>query len=146
MSDNEDFPDAPPSEFYVSTDDTYLDRNWVATSLLGTYWGSWRTFDIIQKSLDTSLNFGLYQRKEFGTRRQVGFARVVGDGVTFSWICDVYLDPEYRKQGLGKFLMDIVVTHPAVCRTVQLLRTKDQQAFYKKLSFTEVDAMRRLPK
>ncbi|MDD5370873.1 MAG: GNAT family N-acetyltransferase [Anaerolineaceae bacterium] len=34
------------------------------------------------------------------------------DYATFYWLCDVFIDPVYRNQGLGKFLIGCVVQAP----------------------------------
>ena len=36
---------------------------------------------------------------------QVGFLRIVTDRATFAWVCDVYVEPAARGQGIGKLLM-----------------------------------------
>ena len=64
---------------------------------------------MIVKGIENSLCFGLYA--ESG---QAGFVRVVSDYATFSWVCDVYIDPAHRGAGLGKWMMEVVVTHPAI--------------------------------
>ena len=68
-----------------------------------------RPQEIVEKSLENSLCFGLYQDD-----RQLGFARVVTDKVTFAWICDVIIDEDQRGVGLGKWLMECLEEHPDV--------------------------------
>ena len=46
--------------------------------------------------IDHSLPFGI-----FTDENQVGFARVVTDFATFAWIADVFVDEEFRGQGLS---------------------------------------------
>ena len=38
----------------------------------------------------------------------IGFARLITDRVTFAWLTDVYTLPEWRGQGLGKWLISCV--------------------------------------
>jgi GNAT superfamily N-acetyltransferase len=38
-------------------------------------------------------------------KRQVGFARVVTDYATMYWLCDVFIEEEYRGKELGKKLV-----------------------------------------
>ena len=141
-----------PDNFFVSTDDAYLNVPWVVLQIKGAYWGGWRSPELIERSLKNSLCFGLYFRDagEPGTgpgrNVQVGFARVVGDETTVSWICDVVIDERYQHSGLGRFLMDALLAHPAVAKTVCILRTRDRHEFYRKFGFEMVDSMRRIPK
>lgn len=39
---------------------------------------------------------------------QIGLARLMTDQVTFAYIADVYVLPEYQKQGLGSWLMECI--------------------------------------
>ena len=38
-------------------------------------------------------------------RKMVGLTRVITDGVTFGYMTDVYVLPEYQRQGLGRWMM-----------------------------------------
>ena len=142
---NEADQSPPPSEFFISTDDSYLDLDWLIPTIQSQYWATWRSHETVRGSIDASLNFGLYRRLPFNKHQQVGFARVVGDATTFSWICDVIVEGKLRGQGLGAFLMQTIMAHPAVAKTVMLLRTRDQQKFYGRFGFEKVEAMRKMP-
>ena len=61
--------------------------------------------------------YGVYSTD---TGAQVAFARVVTDGVTFGWLCDVIVDPTHRGAGLGKRLLSGIV---ADLEPLQLQRT-----------------------
>jgi GNAT superfamily N-acetyltransferase len=134
------------NDYYVSTDVRALNLVWVVASLRSTYWGSWRSEDVIVDSIRHSMCFGLYYHE--GGRVpdvQVGFARVVTDHATFSWVCDVYVDPFHRGRGLGKFLMRVVTNHPAVKKTVSVLGTRDAHGLYEKFGYKRHEYMRRIP-
>ena len=60
-----------------------------------------------QRAIDNSLCISALQ----GTQ-QVGFARVVTDYATFAWIDDVFVDPEARRSGVAKRLIQAIVEHP----------------------------------
>lgn len=143
------FDETPHSDdFFVSDNPDRLDKTWVANTLLGTYWGGKRTRHQIEESLRNSLCFGLYEHFETSAgwrHKQVGFARVVTDHATFSWLCDVVIDPDYRKRGLGKFLVATVVNDPRIRHTVINLGTRDAQKLYEKFGFETVERMRRIP-
>jgi GNAT superfamily N-acetyltransferase len=126
----------------VSTDAGLLDVDFICAALAGSYWARDRPRHVVEQSIRNSLCFGLYE-KQGG--RQVGFARVVTDGATFSWLCDVVIDGSRRGMGLGKFLMSFVVAHPQVGGTVCLLGTRDAHGLYEKFGFARSEQMRRPP-
>ena len=129
--------------FLISTDPDLLDLDFVCRSLNGTYWAANRSREVIEKSIQNSLCFGVYEKE---SRRQVGFARVVTDKATFSWICDVLIEEENRRKGLGKWLMSCVTEHPTVRNSMSLLRTLDAHGLYEKYGYERTEMMRRPPK
>lgn len=70
--------------------------------------------------------------------RLVGFGRVLTDFVFRASIWDVIVDPEYQGQDIGTQIMERILHHPALKR-VELfwLCTRDKQAFYEKLGFSD---------
>jgi len=143
------------SDIFVSTGAQILDRTWVRKQIHLTYWGSWRTDEIIDASLDHSLCVGLYWRDpDTGgpnhpeVNQQIGFARIVTDYASFSWLCDVIIDPDHRGMGYGKFLMSQLIELPEIKKCVTYLATKDAQTFYERFGFTLLGGnrvMRRIP-
>jgi GNAT superfamily N-acetyltransferase len=130
----------PANEDYeISTEKGRLDVAFIHGQLAASYWASDRSRADVEESIRQSLCFGAYE-KEGG--RQVAFARVVTDGVTFSWLCDVVVDLEVRGQGLGKLLMESVVGHPDLGRTNITLATRDAHGLYEKYGFKRFEAMR----
>ena len=67
---------------------------------------------------------------------QVAFARVVTDGATFGWLCDVIVDPAVRGDGVGKALLAAVVEdlEPLGLRRT-VLATADAHGLYEKYGF-----------
>jgi GNAT superfamily N-acetyltransferase len=126
--------------FTISDDPDRLDLDYIICSLHTTYWAGTRPEAKIRQSYQNSLCFGLYEGD-----RQVGFARVVTDGCTFSWICDVFIAPDYRGRGLGTWLMECAIGHPRVAPTVQYLATRDAHGLYEKLGFERRELMFRRP-
>jgi GNAT superfamily N-acetyltransferase len=123
---------ARQGDFLISTDPARLDADFIHDFLSNcSYWAAGRPLDIVQRSLANSLCFGLYKQ-----RQQIGFARAVTDRATFAWICDVFILETYRGQGLGRWLMDAVVAHPAL-RSVKrlLLATRDAHGLYSRQGF-----------
>ena len=129
-------------EFFVSTSADMIDLDFVCAALARSYWAQARTRGEIEESIKRSLCFGVYERR---SRRQVGFARVVTDGVTFSWLCDVVVDEGWRGRGLGKVLVSSAVGDPRVAGTTCLLGTRDAHGLYEKYGFRRAEMMRRPP-
>ena len=57
--------------------------------------------------MENSLVFGVYRDEE-----QAGFARVVTDPATFAYLADVFIVGAHRGMGLGKWLMQVILSHP----------------------------------
>ena len=96
-----------------------------------SYWAKNIPFDIVKKSIQNSLCFGIYK----GTK-QIGFARWITDKATFAYLCDVYVEQEFRGQGLSKKLMSLMMFHPDLqgLRTYTL-GTLDAHGLYAQFGF-----------
>ena len=95
-------------DYLISTDRSRLNLDLIHKYLSAeTYWASGRSRAVVERSIENSFPFGLYQGTE-----QVGFARVVTDYATFAWIADVFILPEHRGRGLSKWLMQVMIEHP----------------------------------
>ena len=127
--------------YVISTDPSMLDLGAVHGFLQRSYWAADRPLETVQRSVERSLNFGLYRA---GDRCQVGFARVVTDFATFAWLCDVFVDEDHRGQGLGVWLMETVVGHPELqCLRLWMLGTRDAHGLYEKIGFTPLSVPER---
>ena len=127
-------------DHFISTEAALLDLDFICAALAGSYWARDRPRAVIERSIGSSLCFGLYEKEG---RRQVGFARVVTDGATFSWLCDVVIDERHRNMGLGKFLVASVVAHPSVSGTTCHLGTRDAHGLYERFGFARSEQMKR---
>jgi GNAT superfamily N-acetyltransferase len=116
-------------DYVISTDPARLDVARIHTFLTQlTYWAKKRTIETVQKSIEHSINFGVYCGDE-----QVGYARVVTDYATFAWLCDVIITPEHRGKGLGKWIVEVVTTHPQIEPLRRLLlATLDAHELYRR--------------
>jgi len=88
----------------------------------------------LQRALQGSLCFGAYL-----SGAQVGFARVITDGATFAYLCDVFVLPEHQGRGYSKRLVGAVMAHPELQdlrRFVLLTSTAPQ--LYAQFGFTPV--------
>jgi GNAT superfamily N-acetyltransferase len=94
---------------------------------------------VVRRSIDHSLPFGVYR----GTA-QIGFARLVTDYATFAWLADVFVLPEFQGQGIGKWLIEVIVAHPRVQGLRRwVLATKDAHGLYAQYGFTPLHAPER---
>ncbi len=119
-------------EYTISTDQARLNIPLIHDFISNhSYWGQGRKIEIVQRAIDHSLNFGLYNNSQ-----QVGFARVVTDYCTFAWLADVFVLPEHRGQGLSKWLMEVITSHPELQGFRRwVLATKDAHSLYARFGF-----------
>ncbi len=122
-------------EYLISTDRARLEIEVVHDYLSNSsYWAAGRPLEIVQRSIEHSLPFGLYRGD-----RQVGFARVITDYATFAWLADVFVLDEFRGQGLGKWLVDVIISHPELQGFRRwVLATKDAHELYRRVGFAEL--------
>jgi len=119
-----------------------LDEQVIIDFLMTSYWGANKTASIIRKSIEGSVCFGVYE----GTA-QIGFARVVTDGATMYYLCDVFVLDAYRGKGIGKKLMEFIVGESMFAGLTGVLATMDAHGLYEQYGF-ERDPnrfMRRVP-
>jgi len=120
--------------FTVSTDPARLDVDAVHAFLTTAYWCEGIPRETLARALSHSLCFGLYAGP-----RQIGLARVISDFTTFAYLCDVYVLPELRGKGLGRWLMECVMAHPDLQGLRRLtLVTRDAHELYRPFAFTEI--------
>ncbi len=121
--------------YSISSDKDRLNVKLIHDFLSNTsYWAKGRSFEIVMRSLENSLNFGLYKDD-----LQIGFARVVTDYATFAWLADVFILDEHRGQGLATWLIEVIVSHPELQGFRRwVLATKDAQELYRRFGFTEL--------
>lgn len=119
-------------DYLISTDRSRLNVALIHHFLSEkTYWAQGRTRDVVQRSIDNSLPFGIYKGNDL-----VGFARIVTDYATFAWIADVFVLPEHRGHGLSKWLMEVMLSHPELQGFRRwVLATKDAHSLYARFGF-----------
>jgi len=93
--------------YAISTDPSRLDLDVIHGYLSRSYWAEGVPREVVARSLEHSLNFGLYEWE-----RQVGFARVISDRATYAYLADVFVLESHRGRGLGVLLIDAVMGHP----------------------------------
>lgn len=118
--------------YVISTDPARLDASTIHQFLSLSYWADGIAIDLVRRSLEASLCFGLY-----APEGQIGLVRVITDRATFAYLCDVYVLPAYQGQGLGRWLIQCVMGS----RQLQGLRrwmlvTRDAHRLYEHAGFS----------
>ena len=66
----------------------------------------------------------------------IGFARATSDGIYRATVWDVVIHPNYQGAGLGRKLVETVLSHPKMSRVERIyLMTTHQQSFYQRIGF-----------
>jgi GNAT superfamily N-acetyltransferase len=120
-------------EYELDDDPVRIDREAVHAYLSGeSYWAAGRARGVMDELIATAARVvGLYH----ADGRQLGFARVVSDGHTVSYLADVYVLDEARGQRLGLELVRFAVDEEPIRDTKLLLHTRDMHRLYAKLGF-----------
>lgn len=103
----------------VRTDPARLDIDYVHAFLVNSYWSRGIPRDVV--------------------------ARVISDCATFAYIADVFVDEAHRGKGLGKLLMQAMMTHPDLQGLRRWsLATRDAHGLYRQFGFSEIAHPERL--
>jgi GNAT superfamily N-acetyltransferase len=123
--------------YTISTDAARLDRDLIHGFLRAAYWSPNVPREVVERSIDNSLVFGLYDARG----AQVGFARAVTDRAVFAYIADVFVLEEHRGRGLGVWLVETMLAHPHLqgLRRVAL-GTMDAHSLYRRFGFEPANA------
>ena len=121
-------------DYSISTDRARLEIDLIHKYLNESYWATGRLREVVERSIENSLPFGIYKGEE-----QVGFARIVTDYATFAWLADVFVLPEHRGYGLSKWLMEVIIAHPRLQGFRRwVLSTKDAHGLYERFGFIKL--------
>jgi len=127
-------------DWLISDDPALLNRALIHEFLSErSYWAKGIPRAVVERSIEHSLCFGLYQ-----AGRQAGFARVATDRATFAWLADVFIVEAERGKGLGKLLVGAVLGHPQLQGLRRfLLGTLDAHGLYTQLGFAPIKQVER---
>lgn len=126
-------------ELLLSTDRDQFDVDLIHSFLTNCYWAKGIPRDVVIRSIQNSLCFGVY-----ADGKQVAFARVISDFVTYAYIGDVFVLEPFRGRGLGKWLMESIMQHPALQNLRRWsLVTRDAHALYAQFGFTSLKSPER---
>ena len=120
--------------FAISDDASRLDRGVIHRFLADSYWAKGIPRDVVDRSIENSLCFGVYDGES-----QVGFARVITDFATYAYVADVFVLESHRGRGLALFLMETIRAHAKLqgLRRWSLV-TRDAHALYRRVGFSDV--------
>src|SRR5512133_955983 len=107
------------------------------TSMLKEVWWSpgIKINEVIQGAKNSALLVGTF----IAEKEQIGYARVISDRTRFAYIMDVVVDDRYRKQGIGKAMIQFILNHPELKDVYQwVLLTKDAHGVYEKVGFKPI--------
>ncbi|GAA3404929.1 GNAT family N-acetyltransferase [Paenibacillus hodogayensis] len=129
-------------DYLITDDKSKIDKQVVLDYLARSYWGSRRTPERISRSIDNSECYGV-----FHDGRQIGFARIVTDGATVFYLCDVFVLEDYQGQGIGKKLIETITGSERYEWMTGILGTRDAHGLYEQYGFERDPErfMRRVP-
>ncbi len=121
--------------YEISTEKSAINFEVVYNYLNGdSYWAQGIPKEKLKKAIENSICFSVLKEQE-----QVGFARVISDHATFAYICDVFILPKARGNGLSKWLVQTIMNHPDLQGLRRWsLATFDAHGLYKQFGFKEV--------
>jgi GNAT superfamily N-acetyltransferase len=124
-----------PDGFEADDSAERVDVDVVHGFLSTSYWAPGIPREVVARSIAGSLNVGVYAPDG----SMVAFGRAVTDRATFAWLADVFVVPERRGHGLGKFVVSTLLDHPELKGLRRfMLATKDAQELYRGYGFTEL--------
>lgn len=123
---------ATRGELSLTDEPARFDVPAIAGLLQTTYWAAHRSVEQIAESLRHSTCLALMDGG-----RTVGFVRAITDHSVNSYICDFVIAESHRGGGLGTWMLQVLMAHPTLARTQQLLITRDAQTFYEQHEFRQ---------
>ena len=130
------------SDIIISDDKTKFPVEKAIELLHTTYWAENRDPEVIRKSIENSIVFGVYDEDNL-----IGMARVITDFATTFYLADVIIDEKYRGKGLGKKLISTIMADERFSSLFGILVTRDAHGLYEHFGFkrdTERAMTRRL--
>lgn len=105
-----------------------------SSGLLKNKKGNYTREQLFQAASNSWYHISIYDNE-----RLIAFGRMISDGIYQALICDVMVDPTYQNQGLGKQIIEQLLSKckESGIQSIQLFSAKGKQNFYKKLGFEE---------
>jgi predicted GNAT family N-acyltransferase len=121
--------------YLFSTDKTKLQVDVIHHYLSKeSYWAQNIPYELVKATVEGSVCFGVYF-----DGRQIGFARVITDHVSFGYLADVFILVSHRGKGLSLQLMSFIMNYEPFKKFRRfMLATKDAHDLYAKFGFTKL--------
>lgn len=120
------------AQYFITDNLTEMDFSVIHGFIRNSYWAKNIPEDVLKKALAHSLCFGVMS----ASGEQVGFARMITDKATFTYLADVFILPEHRGNGLSKLLMQTIMQHHDLQGLRRMvLATKDAHGLYQQFGF-----------
>jgi GNAT superfamily N-acetyltransferase len=119
-------------DFYFSTRKDLIDvlyvHRWLSEE---SYWAKGIPIETVRTSIMNSTAVGAYHQG-----KQIGFARLIHDSATFGYLADVFIDEQFRGQGLSKKLVEFILGFEEVKSFRRMiLATRDAHTLYGRFGF-----------
>lgn len=118
------------SSIIISDDKSKFPVEQAIELLHTTYWAENRDPEVIRKSIENSIVFGVYSEDSL-----IGMARVITDFATTFYLADVVIDEKYRGNGIGKKLISTIVSDKRFSSLLGILVTRDAHGLYEHFGF-----------
>lgn len=122
-------------DFCLSTAKARLDIKMIHQFLsTEAYWSKNIPYEKVVAAINHSLNIGVYYQG-----RQAAYARIISDFSTIAYLGDVFVLPEFRGQGLSKWMLQAIMDHPSLQALRRwILLTGDAHELYRQFGFTSI--------
>ena len=110
-----------------------MDFERVTDMLSQAYWSRGIKKDEMKKAAaNSALVIGAFSEEG----RQIAYGRVISDKTRFAYLTDFYVETEFRKKGICRKMVELVISHPDLADVYQwLLVTGDAHGLYEKCGF-----------
>ena len=118
--------------YEIDDDRSRPDMDRIVAWLAESYWAGTQPEAAVRRSWDAAgVTLGLYHGGQM-----IGCARAITDFTRFAYLSDVYVEPEHRGHGLGRWLVQTMLDHPDVPRVRWVLHTRGATTrFYEQFGF-----------
>jgi ribosomal protein S18 acetylase RimI-like enzyme len=109
----------------------------VTEMLKDAYWSKGIGIEEVkQGAYNSALVFGAFTPDKL----QIGYSRMISDKTRFAYLLDVYVDENFRGQGIGRAMIDFVLRHPILKDVYQwVLITMDAHGLCNNFGFKSLE-------
>lgn len=124
------------SPYSIQHEMTYEQFDQLHRLIKTMWWSTDRTKEEIETMHKHCLPFAVIDNN---TQRLIGFARVLTDEVRYAYIYDVMTEEPLRGKGIGKMIMQAILSHPKLMRVkyFELTCAPEMVEYYRKFGFSD---------